>query len=93
MRTKKERSWTRKVGDASVGVASGTEQEGTIVEFQRLLSPQNQPHDVLGHPRHSTHLMVKQAHCYNNLSSSMGQPGLKSDVALISQNPRSSREP
>lgn len=34
--------------------------------------------------------MVEQAHCYNNLSSSMGQPGLKSDVALISQNPRSS---
>lgn len=47
MRTKKERSWTRKVGDASVGLASAAEQEGTIVEFRRLLSPQSQPHGVL----------------------------------------------
>lgn len=33
MRTKKERSWTRKAGDVSVGLASGGEQEGTGVEF------------------------------------------------------------
>lgn len=43
MRTKKDRSWTRKAGDASVGLASEAEQEGTVIEFSRILSTQNQP--------------------------------------------------
>lgn len=42
MRTKKDRSWTRKAGDASVGLASEAEQEGTVIEFSRILSTQNQ---------------------------------------------------
>jgi hypothetical protein len=34
MRTKKDRSWARKAGDASVGLASEAEQEGAVIVFQ-----------------------------------------------------------